>query len=246
MERLMMSNRLFLLFVLAMGWLFFHPMAAQAEVWVVAAGISDYPGTVNDLRLPAKDAETIAQLYKRNCNAHAQLLLDDEATATNIVATMRTQYAKAKEDDIVVFFFSGHGSREGCFCAYDGYLEYEDVRDAMALSKSKNKMIFADACFAGKMRQDGHAMKPTDLNVMLFLSSRSDETSIERPSMKNGFFTACLDRCLRGAADVNKDRTITAKELFTAVQRGVVKLSKDKQHPVMWGNFDDDMPVMVW
>lgn len=245
MARFMMSIRSFLMFVL-IGVSISHPMAAMADVWLVAAGISDYPGSVNDLTLPAKDAETMAKLYKQNSNAHALLLTDEEATVSNIVATMRMQFAKAAEDDIVVFFFSGHGLPQGCFCAYDGRLNYETVRDAMSLSKCKNKMIFADACFAGKMREDGHAVRPTDLNVMLFLSSRSGETSIESPTMKNGFFTACLERCLRGGADANKDRIITAEELFSAVQRGVVKLSKDKQHPVMWGNFDNDMPVMVW
>ena len=223
-----------------------HPMIAKADVWVVSAGISDYPGTGLDLNLPAKDAETMAKLYRRNSNAHTALLTDDDATVDHIVAKMKELYSKAKENDIVVFFFSGHGASSGCFCAYDGFLEYKAVRDAMALSKCKNKMIFADACFAGKMRQEGHATRPSDMNVMLFLSSRSDEVSREHPSMKNGYFTACLDRCLRGAADVNKDKVITAEELFTAVQRGVVKLSDNMQHPVMWGNFDDDMPVMVW
>lgn len=107
-------------------------------------------------------------------------------------------------------------------------------------------MIFADACFSGKIRQDGHASNDNNLNVMLFLSSRSNEVSIENPRMKNGFFTACLLRCLKGGADTNKDKTITAKELFKGVSEGVIELSRNKQHPVMWGNFKDDMPVMRW
>ena len=64
--------------------------------------------------------------------------------------------------------------------------------------------------------------------------------------MKNGFFTACLLRALKGGADVDRNRVITAKELFNAVSKGVKKLSRDSQHPVMWGNFSDDMPIMVW
>jgi hypothetical protein len=64
--------------------------------------------------------------------------------------------------------------------------------------------------------------------------------------MKNGIFTTCLLRSLKGGADVNRDRTITAKELYTAVSKGVKVMSLNQQHPVMWGNFDDAMPVMVW
>ena len=79
-----------------------------------------------------------------------------------------------------------------------------------------------------------------------FLSSRNNETSIECTDMKNGFFTSCLQNGLRGRADANRDRIITAKELFDYVSKGVKRLSGDKQHPVMWGRFSDEMVVMKW
>lgn len=81
---------------------------------------------------------------------------------------------------------------------------------------------------------------------MLLLSSRTNENSIERYDMKNGFFTEYLRKGLSGNADANRDRTITAKELFDFVSKGVADISNDKQHPVMWGNFEDSMPVMKW
>lgn len=109
-------------------------------------------------------------------------------------------------------------------------------------------MIFADACFSGKMRQGKRQVKEenSDSNVMLFLSSRDNETSIERRDMTNGFFTICLKDGLSGKADENRDRKITAKEIFNYVSKNVKKLSRDKQHPVMWGNFSNDMPVIIW
>lgn len=240
----MKSFRLCVTFLL-MGWLSCHPYALWADVWLVAAGVSDYPGKANDLVLPQKDAETIAALYRLNSNAHVSLLTNDKATSGNIVKEMKKLFAKAGKDDIIVLFFSGHGVK-GAFCTYDGFLNYGAIRDCMAGTKAKNKMIFADACFSGKMRQKGHTKTSSPLNVMLFLSSRDNEVSIETPFMQNGFFTSCLQRSLRGGADTNGDRIITARELFDAVSVGVKTLSKDKQHPVMWGNFDDGMPVMVW
>lgn len=51
---------------------------------------------------------------------------------------------------------------------------------------------------------------------------------------------------MRGAADANKDKVVTAKELFTYVSKGVKQLSGNRQHPVMWGNFSDDFVVMDW
>lgn len=220
--------------------------AESKDFYLLSVGISDYPGTQNDLNLPTADAEAISSLYKTCSNAHTVLLLNKNATRANILNEARLLYQKAKAQDVIIFFFSGHGS-SGCFCAYDGNLKYSELRDVFASCKSKSKIIFADACHSGGMRQGGHTGQHNlGSDIMLFLSCRGNEYSIERKSMKNGYFTACLVRCLKGGADVNKDRIITAKELFNATSKGVIKLSQDKQHPVMWGNFDDDMPVINW
>lgn len=236
--------------VVLTGWLLLTGcMAAEARIYLVSAGISDYPGTRSDLRLPAKDAATIVRLYSRNSRAEYRQLLNSEATKGNILTALNALFAQAGEEDIVVFFFSGHGYPGG-FVAYDGKLGYAEVRKAMARSRCRNKMIFADACFSGKIRENGSSQSSVSsakkASVMLFLSSRSNETSIERRSMENGFFTTYLQRGLRGNADANRDRIITAKELFDFVSKGVASLSKEKQHPVMWGKFDDNMPVMKW
>lgn len=222
---------------------------AKAKTFLVSVGISDYPGGQHDLRLPANDAKTIVWLYSKNKDVKYHYLLDNAATKNAIISAMQTLFAEAGKDDIVVFFFSGHGYKGG-FCAYDSRLSYAEIRKAMAASRSKNKMIFADACFSGKLRKgktSPSAMSEAGrANVMLFLSSRDNETSIERPSMQNGFFTTYLQKGLRGNADANRDRIITAKELFDFVSKGVKELSGGKQHPVMWGKFNHNMPVMKW
>ena len=216
------------------------------NIYLVSAGIADYPGKQNDLVCPARDAQAIYQLYLKNSKATAILLTDGNATKSQILTKARNVFDKAKEKDIVVLFFSGHGTKGG-FVTYDGLVSYDEIRRLFASCKASNKMIFADACFSGDIREGGHSgFNDPQNNIMLFLSSRSNEVSIERRSMKNGFFTTCLVRSLKGGADTNRDRVITAKELFTAVSKGVKDLSKDRQHPVMWGNFKDTMPVMAW
>lgn len=216
------------------------------DFYLLSVGVADYPGTSNDLSLPANDAKSLAALYKTCNNAHTVLLLNENATRENIIAEAKSLYQKAGKQDVIIFFFSGHGST-GCFCAYDGDFKYSELRSIFASSKATSKIIFADACLSGGMRQGGHTGRHNlGSDVMLFLSSRDDEYSIERSSMKNGYFTACLVRCLKGGADANKDKTITAKELYKGVSKGVIKLSDDKQHPVMWGNFEDNMPIIDW
>ena len=228
-------------------FLYTTTISASNKVHVVSVGIADYPGTTNDLTLPAKDAASVKWLYEKNSNAVTAILTNSAATKEAVLSAIRTTFQYSSTDDIVVFFFSGHGYKGG-FVAYDGYLSYEEVRQAMSVTHCKNKMIFADACFSGKMRQGSSEVKQEHekSNVMLFLSSRDNETSIERRDMKNGFFTSCLIDALRGKSDSNRDRTITAKELFKFVSDNVRALSKNKQHPVMWGHFSDDMPVIIW
>lgn len=234
-----------LLIVLAS--LTFTAQEVSAKVLLVAVGIGDYPKPINPLNLPTKDAIAMKTLIDKNGDSGTAILLDKEATKSAILSEIHARFDHASTDDIIIFFFSGHGYKGG-FVAYDGELPYSLIREAMGSSKCKNKMIFADACFSGKMRQGKRQVKEenSDSNVMLFLSSRDNETSIERRDMTNGFFTVCLKDGLSGKADANRDRIITAKEIFDFVSKNVKKLSKDKQHPVMWGNFSSNMPVIRW
>lgn len=224
--------------------------SAEAKIYLVSVGVSDYPGTGNDLRLPHNDAATMQWLYRENKQAATVLLMNEKATVSNVRSAMQKMYSRATADDIIVLFFSGHGVK-GSFVCYDGFLRHSDVRKAFSASRSKNKMIFADACFSGSMR-NGDKYSPADYgefhsgNIMLFLSCRSNEFSIEEKGMTNGFFTYALQHGLRGGADKDKNRIITAKELFRYVSAKVIEKSRNRQHPVMWGKFPDSMPVMRW
>ena len=239
-----MRRVLLILFCLFLG------LAAHSQnLYLLSVGVSDYPGVQNDLKLPVNDARAIVELYKSNRAATTRILLDQAANRQAILDAARELYSKAKADDIVVFYFSGHGCPSGFVAQDEKILQYSDLKAVFSRCSSKHKMIFADSCFSGKLRDAGpssSSSSKTDMDLMLFLSSRHNEVSLEVPGMKNGFFTACLLKCLKGAADENRDRRVTAKELFKGVSMGVRTLSQDTQHPVMWGNFADDMTVMKW
>ena len=222
------------------------PLCAQ-NIYLLSVGISDYQGENNDLNLPENDARTVSYVYEQCGNATVETLLNSSASCNNIKNRMTVLFSKSGKDDIVVFFFSGHGSRNG-LVAYDGVLSYSEIRKIYSQCESCNKIVFADACFSGKLRVAGNSASSDGKlqNTMFFLSSRNNEMSAESPMMKNGFFTAFLGRGLRGGADNDRNRIITAKELFDFVSSGVKEISNDRQHPVMWGNFSNDMPVIKW
>ncbi|MBR1373922.1 caspase family protein [bacterium] len=222
----------------------------RAETYVVCVGIANYQN-ISSLLLPEKDAKCIANMYKTHTN-NVILITGKYATHDTIIKALKDQFKRAKKGDYVVFYFSGHGYVGG-FCPYDmaeGYkngLTFKEVYAIFRESRASHKIIFADACYSGSLRRGNRSTKPeTASDVLLFLSSRSNESSIETPKLKNGFFTAYLERGLRGGADKNKDKKITANEIFNFVSNGVKKVSNDRQHPVMWGKFNDNFVLLDW
>lgn len=226
------------------------------SIYVVSVGICDYK-YVSDLRQAETDAKNIAELYRTQTN-NVITLLGSQATHDNIISTLNTFFSTAEEDDIIVFFFSGHGTKGG-LCAYDSrtvesMVSYDEIQNAIRSCKAKNKQLLIDACFSGGLRTtkktekmlSKQSMLSTTKGVMLFLSSRTSETSFESIWADNGFFTLYLIKGMKGEADADKDRIVTAKEIFTYVSKNVSEQTRKKQNPVMWGKFSDDMEIMNW
>ena len=217
----------------------------QAKVYLVSVGIADYPGKENDLRISDNDAKTIAKVFQATKDASVNVLTNEEATQSALLSTMHTVFEDAESDDAVILYFSGHGT-PGALVCYDGLLTYQHIFKMLKGCKASRKVIIADACYAGKMRTTRQQTSSyNSQNVMLFLSSRTNETSQET-QYKNSLFTIFLERGLRGGADKNRDRQITAREIFNFVHDGVTEASGNKQHPVMWGKFDNNMTIIKW
>jgi len=217
----------------------------QAKVYLVSVGIADYPGKENDLRISDNDAKTIAKVFQATKDASVNVLVNEAATQSALLSTMHTTFEDADYNDAVILYFSGHGT-PGALVCHDGLLTYQHIFKMLKGCKATRKIIIADACYAGKMRTTRQQTDSyNNQNVMLFLSSRTNETSQET-QYKNSLFTIFLERGLRGGADKDKNRQITARELFDFVHKGVIEASGNKQHPVMWGKFDNDMTVIKW
>ena len=217
----------------------------QAKVYLVSVGIADYPGKENDLRISDNDAKTIAKVFQATKDASVNVLVNEAATQSALLSTMHTTFEDADYNDAVILYFSGHGT-PGALVCHDGLLTYQHIFKMLKGCKATRKIIIADACYAGKMRTTRQQTDSyNNQNVMLFLSSRTNETSQET-QYKNSLFTIFLERGLRGGADKDKNRQITARELFDFVHKGVIEASDNKQHPVMWGKFDNDMTVIKW
>ena len=247
MDAIMKQLLVLALWLLALG-------AGAQRLHVVSVGICDYQHPrVSDLRYTEADVRSLNEVMQAHTRS-IYTLLGANATLANVRATLQQVCAQAQPNDAILLFFSGHGYPGG-FCCYDvspsaGRLEYAEIAALFKQSKAHRKMIFADACFSGGLRapktstSSSHSMRQSD--ILLFLSSRSNETSLEMRDGPNGHFTRFLVRGLTGGADTNRDRRITARELFTFVHEGVKIATGRKQHPVMWGRFDHNMTIIHW
>lgn len=224
--------------------------ASIANTYVVCVGIGNYADkNVQDLTKTEKDAKAMAEFFKRGTD-NVITITGKYATKSKILESLKSQFSRAQSRDKIIFYFSGHGYPGG-FCPYEMRkieegLTYSEVIDIMKNSKARDKFIFADACNSGAIRQNNINSSPNAGNIVFFLSSRGNEYSIESPFLANGYFTKHLLRGLGGGADANKDKSITAAELFKYVSQRVQSQTKGKQHPVMWGKFPDNLVVVSY
>lgn len=216
---------------------------AYSETFVVSVGIANYEDKRQSLANTENDAKAISEFYKQGTD-NVTTITGKYATKDNIVNSLKKAFKKAQKGDKIVFYYSGHGYPGG-LCPYDMHsitdgLSYSEIIEIMKESKATNKIVFADACNSGSIRTE----ELPKGDVMFFLASRGNENSIENQYLAHGYFTKNLLRGLKGAADSNHDREITAKEIFNYVSETTKKETRNTQHPVMWGNFSNDMIIV--
>lgn len=229
-----------------------HAAAVFAQkTYVVAVGLNNYDNGQNPLPCSIGDARAISKFFDSYTDSEVFMLKDKNATRSHILKVLKQQFSKSTEADEVIFAYSGHGFDGGLSC-YDtkNVIYCSEIQELMRKTKARRKIMFINACHSGsfskKYGSDPRARgyKSNKSNVMLYLSSRANESSWENRLMTNSYFFNRLIEGLRGAADRNGDRKVTARELFNYVNAKVINDTDNVQHPQMYGNFADDMVVV--
>jgi hypothetical protein len=169
--------------------------------YAIVIGISDYSGEENDLDYADDDAKdmfgALIYAYGYSCG-NIILLIDEDAKRENILSAISSLNKKAKPNDEIVFFYSGHGARGK---ANDGDKELIDeaivpwectaeslIWDGelaqMFFSFATSRIIFIfDSCYAGGM---------TDLKAdgkIVVMACSESGLSYEFETLENGQFT---------------------------------------------------------
>ena len=236
----------------------------EVKIWAVVVGVGRY-ATMPALKYTVDDAYHYYAFLKSPeggalPDKQVKVLVNEDATRSNILQTLRQTLLQADENDVIIFYFSGHGL-EGSFIPqdFDGMnnkLYHHEVKAIFEKSHAKHKICIADACYSGSliamktpfadaMKQYYKAFEDTKGGIALFMSSQKEEFSLEDQGLRSGIFSHYLIRGLKGDADEDHNKIITMRELYDFVYKNVRIYTSNAQTPTISGNFDWNMPLGI-
>jgi hypothetical protein len=249
------------------------PAASSVRIFAVVVGIAKYTH-MQALNFTDDDAYQVYAFLKSPQggalpDGQIQVLVDDNATHDNILDAMRKTYLQADNNDVILFYFSGHGVN-GAFIPvdFDGFhnrLFHEEITAVLEQSPARHKIVFGDACHSGSWTANGiqgdvlaarepvkamlekyyRAFERSNGGTALLLSSKGEEVSLEDSGLRSGVFSHFMVKGMKGYADANDDGIVTIDELYRYVNRNVTKYTAGAQTPILYGEFDRETPVGV-
>ncbi len=210
--------------------------------YYILVGIADY-AELNDLQGPPNDVDGIAAALPFFLG-RTTILKDGAATKAGIQSTIATITAKMQANDFLVFFFSGHGGRDAThdyICPQDTLRTAfnNDLTDTelmtwlSAMPDPTRAVVIIDTCFSGAFidgtdskvvtrtpRADPSFRSLSRIGCTVMTASARDQyswESMDGVGIVRGFFSRHLTNGLgadKTLVDVNRDRVITARELF--------------------------------
>jgi caspase domain-containing protein len=146
--------------------------------FALIVGIGEFADpAIPKLRFAAKDATDlrdvlIAPRVGNFDRGDVYLHTDEQATRANILKSLHEITLRAREDDLVLLFFSSHGSPRrdrqglqgiGYIAAYDtswkemylNSIEFEDLSKKVSLIAARRKVTLLDTCYSGQSSVGG-------------------------------------------------------------------------------------------
>jgi len=203
-------------------------------------------------------------------------LIDSDATKARINGYLKRFIPNnvSKETTLYVYF-AGHGAPdmqkgEPYLIPYDGdtlFIEetgykLKDFYKAIYDLDVNQAYVFLDSCFSGVASRAAEMLtkgtRPALLKVedvglatqevISISAATSSQASNPLPKEGHGLFTYYLLRALKGKADVNEDRFVTIKEIYSYVNKQVTRAARRmgrEQTPVISPSLDDIKDISV-
>lgn len=240
------------------------------DKWALVVGIGKFSDTdVPKLNYSVKDAIDFYNFLIKDAGFapdHVRILLDEKATQRRVMSELGQKFLAqvANPDDLVVLFFSTHGSPAQMDVCGDNYLvAYDsDPEDIFATgiqlkrilevadtrTSADRVLIVLDACHSGSLKPGSKGLSREvgnfDCNKvaqgsgqLIICSSQPNEQSWESRRYKNGVFTHHLIECMKNDGKP-KELSDTFNMLKEKVSAEVKEDRQATQVPVLNSKWD--------
>lgn len=234
-----------------------NPQRPIRDKWALVVGIGKFKDKqIPELRYASKDAFDFAKFLVEKANFspdHVRVLLDSSATQRRVMSELGSKFLHrlAQPDDLVVLFFSTHGSpaqvdRRGnnlnYLVAYDSDpddlfasgIEMQKILDSIHRHVLTDRVLLVlDACHSGTLNPNAEAkgikrvgnFNAEDLaqgsGQLVVCSSMPEEKSWESRRYENGVFTRQLLNAL------GDQETLTLADAYSKIKAAVANEVKE-------------------
>lgn len=204
----------------------------KPALYILAAGISKYPGLASDWSLDYadSDAERIVAAFKQQegklySKVHDRLLQNDAVSSKKLFSTLAEFKQSAGENDTIIIFLAGHALRTKKDTFHflttestqndmqQGSINWENIRNHLEGMHGKTVM-FLDACHSGAFSADlivpndtlaGKLFSREKGGLVVFSASKSRQLSVEsrRYGGGAGVFSHTLVKALTSGASAD-------------------------------------------
>ena len=231
----------------------------EGKRYAIVVGINNYKDTaISQLSKARNDAKLVGKILKDEGQFDQVFVMTDDIdpradkdnlypTKLNIEEKLDSVLRFSNPEDLIVFFFSGHGisdpEENGYLVSVDTVTDKQfntavkvnEIVSRFQAKKIKKTLLVLDAC-----RDVLYASKSNSRNSILekdfseaevaatFYSTKAGYYSFEDDESDYGVFTKYLVMGMEGKADGNEDGVVAFSELEQFVQKGVKEWSTKK------------------
>ena len=237
------------------------PISALKEttLHMLAVGIDRYDepafSTLNFAKSDATSMTAAAKATERRYYTRVQSteLINAAASAGAVLKLLEEKVASAKVNDTILFFFAGHGIREGgrfYMASSDTRLgniagtalDWAKVTDVLARSQAR-VVVVLDACHSGHTGEQAIATNDDAIGylagkgrspILVLAATKGRQESEKSPLIGGGVFTRILVDVMtkaRQSVDTNRNGLIELSELYAAVKARVQTATRGRQTP---------------
>lgn len=265
-------RKFFLLLLLLLFHFNLYAQQKLPQTYAVVVGISQYENSaIPSLQFAHRDAQAFADYLQTKAGGnvpqtHIRLLTGEQATTAAVYEALQWVMNAAAENDLVYFYFAGHGDMENTTIYKLGFLltyntpannyinnsiRLEDLNNfanTLSAGKKAKVVLITDACHSGKLAGSGYRgnylvgnqLRTTVANEIRITSCSPEELSNENEAWGGGrgVFSFYLINGLIGFADEVKDGYVRLSEIKQYVDSAVAV------DPVLKSNKVKQTPVI--